>query len=61
MFLYIRVEKGASRRQRLCGLVPYHNKIKIYTQLLIGDNDLNNYNYIVLAMLLQICKHENKE
>ena len=54
-----RVEKGASRRQRLCGLVPYLNNIMIYnTQLLIGDNDLNNHNNNDLAMLLQICKHK---
>ena len=26
-----RVEKGASRRQRLCGLVPNHNIIDLYT------------------------------
>ena len=46
-----RVEKGTSRRQRLCGLVPFNN-IKIYnTQLLIGDYDLNNHNNNVLAML----------
>ena len=54
-----RVEKGTSRRQRLCGLVPYLNNIKIYnTQFLIGDNDLNNHNNNVLAMLLQGCKHK---
>ena len=28
-----------------------------YTQLLIGDNYLNNHNDIVLAMLLQSCKY----
>ena len=51
------------KRQHLCGLVPYHNNIKIYnTQLLIGDNDINNHNDNVLAMLLQSCKHlENNE
>ena len=33
--------------------------INIYnTQLLIGDNDLNNHNNNVLAMLLQSCKHK---
>ena len=54
-----RVEKGASRRQRLCRLVPYLHNLKIYdTQLLIGDNDLNNHNNNVLAMLLQSCKHK---
>ena len=53
------VEKGASRIQRLCGLVPYLNNIMIYnTQLLIGDNDLNNHNNYVLALLLQSCKHK---
>ena len=31
--------------------------IKIYTQLLIGDNDLTNHDDNVLAMLLQSCKH----
>ena len=47
-----RVEKGTGRRQRLCGLVPYLNNIKIYnTQLLIGDNDLNNHNNNVVANL----------
>ena len=51
-----RVEKGASRRQRLCGLVPYLNNINIYnTQLLIGENYLNNHNNNVHAMLLQSC------
>ena len=54
-----RVENGTSRRQRLCGLVPYLNNILIYnTQLLIGDNDLNNHNDNVVAMLLQSCKHK---
>ena len=53
-----RVEKGASRRQCLCRLVPYLNNIKIYnTQLLIGDNDLNNHNnnvrYRAYLMFLQ--------
>ena len=44
---------------RLCGLVPYLNTIMIYnTQLLIGDNYLNNKNNTVLAMLLQSCKHK---
>ena len=61
-FSYMRrVEKGASRRQCLCGLVPYLNNINIYnTQfgLLIGGNDLNNHNNNVLAMLLQSCKHK---
>ena len=34
--------------------------ITIYnTQLLIGDNHLNNHNNNVLAMLLQSCKHKN--
>ena len=41
-----RVEKGTSRRHRLCGLVPYLNNIDIYnTQLPIGDSDLNNQIY----------------
>ena len=56
-----RVEKGASRIQRLCWLVPYlnNNIIMIYNiQLLIGDNDPNNNNINVLAMVLQSCKHK---
>ena len=57
VFCIRRVEKEGSRRQSLCGLVPYHNNIKIYTQLLIGDNALNNHNDNILAMLLQSCKH----
>ena len=40
-----------------CGFLPYHNKVKSYTQLMIGDNDLNNHNNNVLAMLLQSCKY----
>ena len=29
----------------------------LYTRLLIGNNDLNNHDDLVLAMLLQSCKH----
>ena len=55
VFCIWRVEKGASRRQSLCGVVPYHIYIynkDLYTQLLILDNDLNNHLIIVLALLL---------
>ena len=36
--------------------------ISNYNDLTCGDNDLNNHNDIVIALLLRGCKHnENKE
>ena len=38
--------------------LSYNNNYKdLYTQLLMGDNDLNNHKVTALAMVLQSCKH----
>ena len=54
------VEKGARRRQSLCGLVSYHIIMIYIHKLLIGDNDLNNKTILFLQCYCkQIMKTRN--